>query len=78
MSAREKEPYELMAKKEKNVKYTSLGVNIAEVEKQENELKQKEQQMKQDTQKIVQLLMQTDSKCNLPCKIKQMIVFVVK
>lgn len=65
MSASEKEPYETMARREKqtqkDVKYTSLGVNIDEVKRQENELKQKEQHMRQDTQKIVQLLMQTDS-----------------
>lgn len=63
MSAAERYPYEQMARREKNehgqVKYTSQGVDIAVVVKQEAELRNKEQQVKQDTQKLVQLLSQT-------------------
>lgn len=65
MSAKDKEPYEVMARKERHsqqdVKYTSLGISIAEVEREEKEIRQKEQLIKQDTQKTVQLLMQTKS-----------------
>lgn len=62
MSAKEKEPYERMAKREKhNQKFTALGTSIAEVEKDEKELKDKEFAIRQDTQKTVQMLMQTNS-----------------
>lgn len=62
MTAKDKEPYELMAKREKqSQKYTSLGASIAEVQEQENAIKRKEQQLKLDTQKTVQLLVQTNS-----------------
>lgn len=66
MSAKEKEPYQIMARQEKynqqDMKYTSLGTSIAQIEKEEDELKQQEQSIRQDTQKIVEMLTQTDSK----------------
>lgn len=61
MSAKEKAPFETMARKERGGKFTSLGTSIAEVEKDEKELKDKELAIRQDIQKSVQMLMQTNS-----------------
>lgn len=65
MTPEQRKVYEQRAKAsrvlERDAKYTSQGVNIAEIEQQENESKTREQNMKHTIQTTIDKLAATES-----------------